>query len=179
MQETHHIAAPADSHRRSTEQIFQNKVPTDDPGDEFTHRGVTVGIGTPGKGNHGSKLGVAKTGKRTTQRRQDKGNDQSRASIISCSRAGQHEYSGTDHTAHAQQNQVPSGKVTFQAIFISFSLVKEQRKGFSDKKVCHAVLFFKARKYTFLANTSDFGPCFRHFSQLNNYLSEKQRFTRL
>ena len=39
--------------------VFEDQVPTDDPGDEFAHGGVGVGVGAAGDGNHGRKFGVA------------------------------------------------------------------------------------------------------------------------
>ena len=44
--------------------VFQNQIPADDPGDQFAERGVGVGVGRAGNGNHGRQFGVTEAGER-------------------------------------------------------------------------------------------------------------------
>ena len=48
--------------RHVADGVLKNQVPSDNPGGEFAHRGIGVGIGTAGNRNHGRKLGVADGG---------------------------------------------------------------------------------------------------------------------
>ena len=42
--------------------IFQDQIPADDPGDQFAHRGVGVGVRAARDGDHGGEFGVAEGG---------------------------------------------------------------------------------------------------------------------
>ena len=53
--------ANADAH--VGEGVFEDQVPADDPCDQFAERGVGVGIGRAGDGNHRGEFGVAEAGK--------------------------------------------------------------------------------------------------------------------
>ena len=44
------------------ESVLEDEVPADDPGDELAERGVGVGVGRAGDGDHTGQLGVAKAG---------------------------------------------------------------------------------------------------------------------
>ena len=65
----HSVAGPSDGNGGGGEQVFQNEVPADDPGEEFAEACVGVGVGAPGGGNHGGVLGVAEAGKETANTR--------------------------------------------------------------------------------------------------------------
>jgi hypothetical protein len=51
--------------------VFEDEVPADDPGNELPHRGVGIGVGRAGNGDHGSELGVTKPGKCADDRDED------------------------------------------------------------------------------------------------------------
>jgi len=55
--------ADADAH--VGEGVFEDEIPADDPGDEFAHGGVGVGISRAGDGDHAGELGVAEASEGT------------------------------------------------------------------------------------------------------------------
>jgi len=59
------VAGPSDGDGGGGEEVFQDKVPADDPGEEFAEASISVGIGAACGGNHGSVLGVTEAGKET------------------------------------------------------------------------------------------------------------------
>ncbi len=63
--------ADADAHVGAG--VFEDQIPADDPGDELAERGVGVGVGGAGDGNHGGQLGVAEAGERADEGHQDHG----------------------------------------------------------------------------------------------------------
>ena len=52
--------AHADAH--IAEGVFEDQIPADDPGDQFAHGGVGIGVSRTGNGNHGRQFGVTKAG---------------------------------------------------------------------------------------------------------------------
>ena len=59
------VARPSDGDRGGREKVFQDKVPADDPGEEFAEASIGIGIGAAGGGNHGGVFGVTEAGKKT------------------------------------------------------------------------------------------------------------------
>ena len=53
------VRGKTDANGHVADGIFEDEVPTDDPGDKFAHGGVGVGVGAAGDGDHGGELGVA------------------------------------------------------------------------------------------------------------------------
>ena len=51
--------------------VFEDEVPTDNPGDEFAHGCVGICIGTAGDRNHGGEFRVTETGKGAPDAGQD------------------------------------------------------------------------------------------------------------
>src|SRR5262249_6443105 len=49
------------------EEIFENEVPPDDPGDELTERRVAVGVRAAGDRNHRGELGVAEASEQASK----------------------------------------------------------------------------------------------------------------
>src|SRR5258708_38134762 len=52
------VRGKADAYGHVADGIFEDEVPTDDPGDKFAHGGVGVGVGAAGDGDHGGEFGV-------------------------------------------------------------------------------------------------------------------------
>ena len=63
--------ADADAHVGAG--VLEDQIPADDPGDELAERGVGVGVGRAGDGNHGGQLGVAEAGERADEGHQHHG----------------------------------------------------------------------------------------------------------
>ncbi len=109
-QKARHIARPADGDRRRAESVFEQQVPADDPGDEFAHGGVGVGIGAA-RDRHGrGHLGVAKSGKRADKASENEREANRRPRIGRRGMAGQHEDAGADDAADAERNQARERK---------------------------------------------------------------------
>ena len=58
VQEFGEIIGPGDGNGNIADGIFQKKIPTDDPGNQFAERIISIGIGTPGNRDAGSKFSV-------------------------------------------------------------------------------------------------------------------------
>ena len=59
LQEALGVAGPAHRHRRADHGVLQDQAPADDPGDQFAHARVGIGIGAARMGHEGGHLGVA------------------------------------------------------------------------------------------------------------------------
>src|SRR5208282_924748 len=60
------VFAPGDGDRGGAHSVFQHEIPADNPGHQFTHGCVGIGIGAARNRDHGSKLGVTESGKSAT-----------------------------------------------------------------------------------------------------------------
>ncbi len=67
------VGGEADADAHVGAGVFEDQIPADDPGDELAERGVGVGVGRAGDGNHGGQLGVAEAGERADEGHQDHG----------------------------------------------------------------------------------------------------------
>ena len=67
VQQIDHVRREADAHRHVAARVFENQVPTDDPGHQLAQRRVSVGVGAAGNGNHRSQLRITQPGERTDQ----------------------------------------------------------------------------------------------------------------
>ena len=59
------VAGPSDGDGGGGEEVFQDKVPADDPSEQFAEASISVGIGAACGGNHSGVFGVAEAGKET------------------------------------------------------------------------------------------------------------------
>ena len=79
VEERDDVAGPADADGRRADQVFEDEVPADDPGDELAHRRVRVRVRASGDGDHRRHLGVAEARKRRGDARDDEGERDRRA----------------------------------------------------------------------------------------------------
>src|SRR5262249_50104288 len=56
------VGRKAHAYGHVADSVFENEIPTDDPGDDFAHRGVGIGVGAAGDGDHCGELSVADGG---------------------------------------------------------------------------------------------------------------------
>ena len=106
LEEAHHVARPADGHRGGAERIFEDQVPADDPGDEFAHRGVGVGVGAAGDRHRRGHFRIAETGESAGKRAEHERQGDRRSGIGGGGMSGQHENAGADDGADAERDQV-------------------------------------------------------------------------
>jgi len=128
------VAGPSDGDGGGGEQVFQNKVPADDPGEKFSEAGVGVGVGATGGGNHGSVLGVAEAGKETADARDGEGENEGGSGVICSGGASEYENSGADDGADAQEGELP-GAEGFDESGLVFGLVLEVIDLFGSKEI--------------------------------------------
>ena len=59
-EEPDEITRPTNRHRHVANGVFENEVPADNPGDDFTERRVGISVGGTGHRNHRRQLGITK-----------------------------------------------------------------------------------------------------------------------
>ncbi len=67
------VRGESDADAHVGEGVFENQIPADDPGHQFAERGVGVGIGRAGDGNHRGEFGVAEAGEDADDSDEDEG----------------------------------------------------------------------------------------------------------
>src|SRR5262245_50296589 len=75
-----HVGGEANADGHVADGVFENEVPTDDPGDDFAHGRVGVSVGAARDGNHGSEFGIADRGETASNRDEDEGDGDGGAS---------------------------------------------------------------------------------------------------
>lgn len=65
VEEFYGVARPSNGDGGGGEEVFQDKVPADDPGEQFAEASICVGIGAACGGNHSGVFGVTEAGKET------------------------------------------------------------------------------------------------------------------
>ncbi len=127
------VAGPSDGDGGGGEQVFQDEIPADDPGEEFAKAGVGVGVGAAGGGNHGGVLGVAEAGKEAANARDGEGENEGGSGVICGGGAGEYENSGADDGADAEEGELP-GAEGFDEAGLVFGLVLEVIDLFSSEE---------------------------------------------
>lgn len=93
------------------------KYAADDPGDQFPHRGVGVGIGAARDGHHGRELRVAQPGEEAGEAGQYEGVGDRRPGVMCGLRAGEHEDAGADGAADAEGGEADDTEIAVQVCF--------------------------------------------------------------
>ena len=95
------VGAKADRDYDVADDVFEDQVPADDPGENLAERGVGIGVGAAGDGNHRGQFGVTESGKAASHGDQEKRNGDGGASR----RASMHEnLGGTAATQEVHEN---------------------------------------------------------------------------
>lgn len=110
MEEAGHVARPTDGDRRRAEEVFEDQVPADDPGEEFPARRIGVGVGAPGHGDHRGVFGIAEPGEERGEPGDDEGEDERRAGVLRRHVPRQDEDAGPDRRADAEADQLGRGQ---------------------------------------------------------------------
>jgi len=134
MEEFNGVAGPSDGDGGGGEEVFQDKVPADDPSEEFAEASISVGIGAACGGNHGSVLGVAEAGKETADARDGEGENEGGSGVICGGGAGEHEDSSADDGPNTEEGELPWPK-GFDEAGLVFGLVLEVIDLFSSEEI--------------------------------------------
>ena len=71
IEQAHHVRRKTHADSHVADRVFEDEIPANDPGDEFSHRCVRVGVRAARDGNHGGKLRVANRCETTDDRHQN------------------------------------------------------------------------------------------------------------
>ena len=108
------ILAPGDGDRRGPDCVFEHQVPADDPGDEFTHRGVPVRVRAACDRDHRRELCVAEAGKQTADCRHQECQCHGRPRSLCDGGRRPHEETGADDRADPERHELPSPERALQ-----------------------------------------------------------------
>ena len=100
------VFAPRCRNRGRGDSIFENKIPANDPRDEFAHGRVGIGVSTPGNGNHRCKFGVTKACEGAADPRHNKGKHHRRTRAVSDRRRRANKQAGANDPADSERDQV-------------------------------------------------------------------------
>ena len=103
LEKFHGIAGPANGNGGGGKKVFQDKIPADDPGEELAQRGIGVGVGAAGGGNHGGIFGITEAGKETADAGDGEGEDESRAGMLGGGGAGQNKDPSSNDGSDAEE----------------------------------------------------------------------------
>ena len=79
VQQVDQVLRKPDTYGHIADGVFQDQVPTDDPGDEFSHCGVGIGVRAARNRNHRGEFGVAHRRESTSNGDENKGEGNRRA----------------------------------------------------------------------------------------------------
>src|ERR1039458_2387064 len=96
--------------------VFDDEIPTNDPGEDFAQSGVTVGVCRTGNRNQGGEFGVTQASKDAARARQNERQYDGWASEGCGYRSGQNKNSGADNCADAKRDQVDWTEHATQAL---------------------------------------------------------------
>ena len=127
------VAGPSDGDGGGGEEVFQDKVPADDPSEQFAEASIGVGVGASRGGNHGGVFGVTESGKETADARDGEGENEGGSGVVCSGGAGEDEDSGPDDGADAEEGELPRAEGFDEAGFM-FGLVLEVIDLFCSKE---------------------------------------------
>ncbi len=144
------------------EGVFEDQIPADDPGHQFAERGVGVGVGRAGDGNHRGQFGVAEAGEDADDGNKDERECERRTGAGSSGHGGVGEQvvdergvadfggvellarhggaddgedAGADNSADAERGERPGSERFFQSVFGLFRLADQLVDGFAGKQL--------------------------------------------
>ena len=128
------VGGPARGHGRAGHAVFEDEVPADDPGEQFTERGVGIGVGRSCYRHHGSKFRIAERRKDAGDARDDVGHHQRGACYVVGGRAGRHEDARANDGANAQGRELHRAEDAAEAVF-ALGLFQEQGQGLAGEEL--------------------------------------------
>ena len=140
LQQLVQVLAPGNAHGGRAQRVLHNQGPADNPGHELAHRGVGVGVGRAGNGNHGGELGVAQAGKHAADGGHDESQRHARPGGLRGGGGGAHKQAGPDDGAHAQGHEVAGAQGALQgAVAGGVGLAQEHGQRFFGENTCHVL----------------------------------------
>ena len=116
------VTRPAYRHRGGADRVLEHQVPADDPGEQFAHGGVGVGVRAAGDGDHGGEFAVAHAGERAADGGDDEREDYRRSGVIGRGDSGEREQPGADDGADAERHQVERTEGLLELVRARFRL---------------------------------------------------------
>jgi hypothetical protein len=107
IEEADHVAGPTDGHGRRAQGVLQDKVPTDDPGEDLAQGRIGVGVSASRDRDERGELGIAQTGEGAGQAGQHERERDRRTGVLGRGMAGDDEDAGSYDGPHAEEDQMP------------------------------------------------------------------------
>ena len=114
---------PSHGHGRGAEEVFENQIPANDPGDELAQGGIRIRVRAPRDRDHRRELGVAQPREQTGEPGRDEGQHDGGARIGGGGLPSQHEDTGADDGPDAEHDQVRGGEHAVQPFLARFPRV--------------------------------------------------------
>ena len=127
VQQRDHVARPTDGDRGGANGVFENQVPSDDPGQPLAHGGVGVGVRAARYRNHAGELAVAQACEGAAYRRHHHGERDRGAGVLRGGEPGEREQPGTDDGANPQGDQVARAERPPQVLCLGLGMEIRQR----------------------------------------------------
>ncbi len=121
LHESREVSGPSHGDGGGAEEILEDQVPADDPGNKFTERRIAVRIGAPGDRDHAREFGVAQAREKASESGYNEGEDDCRSGVRRGRPSRQHENSGADDRADAQRGEVQRAERAPQRVFGGFA----------------------------------------------------------
>src|SRR5207302_4022422 len=107
------VFAPSGRDRSRGHGVFENKIPADDPGNEFAHGRVGISVGAARDGNHRGKLGVTETGKRAADPGDNERKNHRRTRAIRDGSSRPNKQTGADDPTDSERSEVYPAEGSF------------------------------------------------------------------
>src|SRR5260370_12388306 len=82
------VLRKSDANGHVADRVFEDQVPTDNPGAKLAHRRLSIGVRAAGNRNHGCKFGITHRSESTRDSDQDKGESDGWARAWASKRGG-------------------------------------------------------------------------------------------
>jgi len=121
LHERREVSRPSHRHGGSAEQVLEDQVPPDNPGDEFTERRIPIGVGAAGDRYHARELGVAQTREKASKSGHNKREDDRGPRVLRRRGSGQYENTRADDGTDAQGREVQGAECAPKRVLSGFT----------------------------------------------------------
>ena len=142
MQQRDNIARPADGDGGGAHGVFEDEVPTDDPGEDLAQGRIGIGVGAAGDRQKRGEFGVAQADEGTGDAADDEGEHDTGAGIVRRRRAGENEDTGADDAADAERRNAQRPKRLAKRVLTRFVDDGGYRLSGHQTLVCHGDIPF-------------------------------------